>query len=400
MHLPLTAPQNPLTWLECDVLFIGGDDVQNQLPKYLPAAFIPINAKDNRLQFRFNAVQKTLAYTLNPARYKEIFNADEIQNYLQREFSTKEWATEIAWRIDRDFQLRQKREKNQHYNQGLKALLPQAAQGYKAEDIDRRIRTVASVALPSILESLIKGVAHRHLDNILGEGLPPEIKKSRYTILDYQHRMHSDISAFPRQFIYNNEALQDLQNPISIDDLRQWSYPRYPSRSLWYDLPNAKAMQSSNKAEVEAIKRELKAFLDFAAHNPPPKGEPHWTVACLTFYRAQERLLCEMLRQLCQQPTMHSHFSSPQASIKLHTVDKFQGHEADIVFLSMVQTYRVGFLDNPNRLNVAVTRAKFQLLIFGKHEYFANLSKDNSEELQKLAKNTPIFKPNERGNHY
>jgi superfamily I DNA and/or RNA helicase len=36
-------------------------------------------------------------------------------------------------------------------------------------------------------------------------------------------------------------------------------------------------------------------------------------------------------------------------------VDKFQGHEADIVFLSMVQTKRVGFMDNPNRLNVAIT---------------------------------------------
>jgi len=36
-------------------------------------------------------------------------------------------------------------------------------------------------------------------------------------------------------------------------------------------------------------------------------------------------------------------------NIKLHTVDKFQGHEADIVFLSMVQTLRDGFMDNPNR---------------------------------------------------
>lgn len=33
-------------------------------------------------------------------------------------------------------------------------------------------------------------------------------------------------------------------------------------------------------------------------------------------------------------------------------VDRFQGHEADIVFLSFVQNYKKGFLDCVNRLNV------------------------------------------------
>jgi superfamily I DNA and/or RNA helicase len=73
-------------------------------------------------------------------------------------------------------------------------------------------------------------------------------------------------------------------------------------------------------------------------------------------------------------------------NIKLHTVDKFQGHEADIVFLSMVQTSKDGFIDNPNRLNVAITRAKFQLVIIGHHEYF--LTKTQSDDLRELAKNS------------
>ena len=67
-------------------------------------------------------------------------------------------------------------------------------------------------------------------------------------------------------------------------------------------------------------------------------------------------------------------------------MDKFQGHEADIVFLSMVQTKRIGFMDNPNRLNVAVTRAKFQLIIIGDYKYF--LRQQQSDDLRQLAQNT------------
>jgi superfamily I DNA and/or RNA helicase len=56
----------------------------------------------------------------------------------------------------------------------------------------------------------------------------------------------------------------------------------------------------------------------------------------------------------------------------------------------MVQTKRVGFMDNPNRLNVAITRAKFQLLVFGKHDYFLNQS--DSDDLKELARNMTLDK--------
>lgn len=52
----------------------------------------------------------------------------------------------------------------------------------------------------------------------------------------------------------------------------------------------------------------------------------------------------------------------------------------------MVQNKRDGFLDSPNRLNVAVTRAKFQLVIIGSYDYF--LTKSKSNELKELAKLT------------
>ncbi|KAL6691810.1 P-loop containing nucleoside triphosphate hydrolase protein [Trichoderma pleuroticola] len=40
------------------------------------------------------------------------------------------------------------------------------------------------------------------------------------------------------------------------------------------------------------------------------------------------------------------------------TVDKAQGNQADVVFLDMVRTTSAGFMDDPQRLNVAITRAR------------------------------------------
>ena len=51
----------------------------------------------------------------------------------------------------------------------------------------------------------------------------------------------------------------------------------------------------------------------------------------------------------------------------------------------MVQTRRVGFLDSPNRLNVAMTRARYQRVIIGDKSYFEN--QKESEELRELSKN-------------
>ncbi|KAK4077501.1 uncharacterized protein Triagg1_3833 [Trichoderma aggressivum f. europaeum] len=47
-----------------------------------------------------------------------------------------------------------------------------------------------------------------------------------------------------------------------------------------------------------------------------------------------------------------------QDRVLVLTVDKAQGNQADVVFLDMVRTTSVGFMDDPQRLNVAITRAR------------------------------------------
>lgn len=47
-----------------------------------------------------------------------------------------------------------------------------------------------------------------------------------------------------------------------------------------------------------------------------------------------------------------------QERVEVMTVDKAQGNQADVVFLDMVRTTKAGFMNEPQRLNVAISRAR------------------------------------------
>ena len=58
--------------------------------------------------------------------------------------------------------------------------------------------------------------------------------------------------------------------------------------------------------------------------------------------------------------------------IEIHTVDSFQGREADVVILTTVRTSNMGFWHDYRRLNVAMTRAKHVLRIVGNTDAWKN----------------------------
>lgn len=51
----------------------------------------------------------------------------------------------------------------------------------------------------------------------------------------------------------------------------------------------------------------------------------------------------------------------------VNTIDSFQGQERDIIIISNARTNGIGFLSYPQRLNVAMTRAKKCLIICGNY---------------------------------
>ena len=136
---------------------------------------------------------------------------------------------------------------------------------------------------------------------------------------------------------------------------------------------------------VEVVIDEIKKFLKFTEKYPTNQDKEPWSIAVLTFHQAQATILRDGIRKLSNQPNKISKFNIKDIEILLYTVDKFQGMEADIVFISMMKTQSIGFLDNINRLNVALTRAKYQRVIVGDKSFFEK--QRGSDELKILAKN-------------
>ncbi len=386
---------NKLKYTAADILLINKNILDGNI-EHLPETHAILrweNWEKSSHAYLHNYWQQRHKFKIRE-RGKPINNSFEIVERTNIYFKEKSWAEEITWRIEREHQLRLLGEsKTKHYKKVIEELMPLNPMWNK-KDIEERINNIAAIAFPSILESLIHGIKGRKTRNqtTISEGFTTEELRNRRSILKYQHRMHPEISKFPReQFYKNKNALLDLSKPSPIESLRQWNYHRYPHRSIWIDV-KGKTIRNYNLKEAEKLIQELGEFINYASQNPQPEGKT-WTVACLTFYKGQERIIREKLRQFTGKENAVSNFNiqrnGTKIHIKLHTVDKFQGQEADIVFLSMVQTRRDGFMDNPNRLNVAITRAKFQLVIIGDKEYFSE--KSRSDDLKNLAINTSVY---------
>jgi superfamily I DNA and/or RNA helicase len=234
----------------------------------------------------------------------------------------------------------------------------------------------------------------------LTDGLPQTVLFERMVSLSFQHRMHPDISAFPRKQFYEDVLLKDASR---MRENRAWSYMRYARRAAWLDIsPERKGRGRSsqgnrNLAEVEAVMAELTEFVKWAATAPHPRSrkgpQAPWEVAVLTFYRSQEKELRLRLQDMSGQRGNTRNFQLPGENGRVHvtlcTVDRFQGHEADLVLLSFVKSGSSGFLNSPNRLNVALTRARYQLVLIGHRSWLAS---DNcrSELLRELGA-SPLY---------
>jgi len=302
------------------------------------------------------------------------------------------WENEIAWRLAREYEMRWLPEREQMpYDRQIERLLPVDDVGAVREGV----RRVSRLALPSVLESLMRGVGEREgarHKTALSNGLDTGVYQSRAIRLGFQHRMHPDISAMPRQLFYQDQALRDARG---MTNRRTWTCDCFGDhRAVWFEI---QGRDRSNRNEMEAreLCRQLDRFLGWTEKCPKSDGQP-WEVAVLTFYRGQEALIRDLLNKSGSARTGYGAYarqnpSGTTATIKLCTVDRFQGHEADVVLLSFVQTSKVGFLASPNRLNVALTRARYQLVLFGARHFFAT-ERCNSRLLRELAKlpsNTP-----------
>ncbi|MFK7773878.1 MAG: AAA domain-containing protein, partial [Saprospiraceae bacterium] len=81
----------------------------------------------------------------------------------------------------------------------------------------------------------------------------------------------------------------------------------------------------------------------------------------ITPYRSQ---IVHMKEQFTEDETLAVY----QDFVTINTIDGFQGQERDVIYISLVRSNdknEIGFLNDYRRMNVAMTRARKQLVIIG-----------------------------------
>lgn len=218
-----------------------------------------------------------------------------------------------------------------------------------------------------------------------------------------QYRMHPDINEVIEQFYREDGGLtcgldsrevndKDMINPASrYHGLDIPGVIGHNTHVLFIDTDSPEMLDGTsrvNYGEVETIDKLLTRFensVSFQKYLKKFTKEEDKQIGIISFYGKQ-------IRQLRSVATQHS--SLP---IRVSTVDRFQGMERNIVIVSMVRShiiqsakgqqpdwnrypesgfprqYSLGFAQSPNRLNVALSRAKRLLVIVGNRQLFSKL---------------------------
>ncbi len=355
----VTHPSTDQNEIPYASIIVADKDFIDENRSKIPLDIIKIRGNENEVH------RKVLS------RYKA-----KVASLKTRPSETK-WEEEIAWRLSRLYEQRhnyltadEKTSTSQRLNKQIKALLP-FDNKQERESVFDKIDRVRRVALPSVIESLQSGferAAGQREGTALSDGLPDRIYSDRAVTLRHQHRMHQEIADFSHRRIYQENS---LFTPNFMEQRRSWGYKSDRKRAIWMDVKKNNRSESGNRnsKEVAAVMKELKDFDLWASQSDKEDDKP-WEVAILSFYRAQEKDIRQQLRKWTGNHRAFRHFSrgdkrNRHLAIQVCTVDRFQGHEADLVLLSFSNSHPTSFLESPNRLNVAITRARYGLVIFG-----------------------------------
>ncbi|CAL5018900.1 unnamed protein product [Urochloa decumbens] len=187
-------------------------------------------------------------------------------------------------------------------------------------------------------------------------------------LLNKQYRMHPWISKFPVESFYGGR-ISDGANVLSREYERKYlTGPMYGSYSF-IDIDGGKESTGKhdrsliNPVEAAAVARIVQRLFKESVET-----RKSIRVGVVSPYKGQVRAIQEKLAGGAY--AMHEGFS-----VKVRSVDGFQGAEEDVIIFSAVRSNtagKIGFLADVNRTNVALTRAKHCLWILGNAKTLAS----------------------------
>jgi len=216
--------------------------------------------------------------------------------------------------------------------------------------------------------------------------------------LQVQYRMHPILSEFPSNTFYEGT----LQNGLTADDREMLSvefpWPSAAKPMMFYISLGAEELSGSgtsylNRTEAANVEKIVTRFLKGGATPDqigivtPYEGQRAYIVQCMQrngplrkqLYSEIEVSTASSALESVAMYSCHTR-ASPRVSLlrtradtvglvgQVASVDAFQGREKDFIVLSCVRSNEgksIGFLSDPRRLNVALTRARYGCVVLG-----------------------------------
>ncbi|KAJ6351132.1 hypothetical protein OIU78_007125 [Salix suchowensis] len=184
-------------------------------------------------------------------------------------------------------------------------------------------------------------------------------------LLDMQYRMHPAISCFPNSEFYFNQIL-DAPN------VKRKSYKKHYIPGPMFG-PYSFINVIGGREELDDVGHSRKNMVEVAIVLKLLRGlYKAWSgqkvrVGVISPYTAQVVAIQEKLGQKYE--------NIDGFSVKVSSIDGFQGGEEDIIIISTVRSNRggaIGFMSDPRRINVALTRARHCLWILGNERTLSN----------------------------
>lgn len=185
-------------------------------------------------------------------------------------------------------------------------------------------------------------------------------KPETVSLLKIQYRMHEDIMRFPSRWFYHDEL--EAAPEVKYRGVLDFDTPASWIDTSELDLQEKAVAEGTgrlNTGEAELLVRELKNYMERIGIRRIL--EEHIDFGVISPYRAQVHYLRHLLKK-------EPFFRPCRRLITVHTVDGFQGQERDVIMISLVRANekgQIGFLRDLRRMNVAITRARMKLLIWG-----------------------------------
>ncbi|KAA8522108.1 hypothetical protein F0562_012578 [Nyssa sinensis] len=177
--------------------------------------------------------------------------------------------------------------------------------------------------------------------------------------LQVQYRMHPSLSEFPSNSFYEGT----LQNGVTINERQSpgidfpWPVPNRPMFfyvQMGQEEISASGTSYLNRTEAANVEKIVTTFLR--------SGVVPGQIGVITPYEGQRAYIVNyMSRNGALRQQLYK-------EIEVASVDSFQGREKDYIILSCVRSNEhqgIGFLNDPRRLNVALTRARYGIVILG-----------------------------------